>query len=61
MRQEMNRLKDRYPVPEAFRRQARVSGRETFDRLYARSIQDPEGFWSEKARELLAGHGKSDL
>ena len=56
MRQEMNHPKERYPVPEAFRRQARVSGREAYDRLYTRSIQDPEGFWSEKAIELLSWH-----
>jgi acetyl-CoA synthetase len=56
MRHEINRLRERYPVPEAFRRQARISGREAFDRLYARSIGDPEGFWSEKARELLSWH-----
>ena len=56
MRQEMNHPKERYPVPEAFRRQARVSGREAYDRLYTRSIQDPEGFWSEKAMELLSWH-----
>jgi len=56
MRHEMNRLKERYPVPEAFQRQARVSGHEAYDRLYTRSIQDPEGFWSEKAKELLTWH-----
>lgn len=53
---EMNRLKERYPVPESFRRQARVSGREAFDRLYTRSVQDPEEYWAEKASELLAWH-----
>ncbi|MDY7032806.1 MAG: acetate--CoA ligase [Thermodesulfobacteriota bacterium] len=50
----MNKIKERYPVSEAFRRNARISGREAFDRLYTRSIQDPEGFWSEKAMELLS-------
>ena len=34
MQQEMNHPKEQYPVPEAFRRQARVSGREAYDRLY---------------------------
>ena len=56
MGHEINRLKERYSVPEAFRREARISGREAFDRLYRRSIQDPEGFWSEKAKELLTWH-----
>jgi acetyl-CoA synthetase len=53
MRREMTPLKDRYPVPKAFQQRARISGREAYDREYARSIQDPEGFWEEKARELL--------
>ena len=56
MHHEIQLLKKRYPVQEAFRRQARISGREAYERLYARSIQDPEGFWSEKARELLTWH-----
>jgi len=56
MRREMNPLKDRYPVPEDFRDRARISGREAYDREYARSIRDPEGFWEEKARGLLSWH-----
>ncbi|HDZ91667.1 MAG TPA: acetate--CoA ligase, partial [Deltaproteobacteria bacterium] len=56
MGREMNGPEDLYPVPEAFRRQARISGRESYDRLYLKSIQDPEGFWSERAVELLSWH-----
>ncbi len=53
MQQETNKLKELYSVPDAFRRQARISSREAYDRLYTRSIEDPEGFWSEQAKELL--------
>ncbi len=47
MQRETNKVKTLYPVPDAFCRQARISSREAYDRLYARSIEDPEGFWSE--------------
>ncbi|MBW1902158.1 MAG: acetyl-coenzyme A synthetase, partial [Deltaproteobacteria bacterium] len=53
MHQETHELKELYSVPDAFRRQARISSREAYDRLYARSIEDPEGFWSEQAKDLL--------
>ena len=56
MLQKATALRARYPVPDAFRRQARISSREAYDRLYARSIQDPEGFWSEQAKDLLTWH-----
>jgi len=54
MRQKMNPLKDRYPVPADFQGRARISGREAYDREYARSIKDPEAFWANKARVLLS-------
>jgi acetyl-CoA synthetase len=54
MRQKMNPLKDRYPVPADFQGKARIAGRKAYDREYGRSIADPEGFWGDKARELLS-------
>ena len=44
-----------FPPPEAFARHALVSGRDAYDALYRRSIDDPEGFWSEMARASCAG------
>jgi len=38
---------------EDFRKVAYVRDREEYDALYRRSIEDPEGFWAEKAREYL--------
>ena len=35
-----------------FSSRARIPDRATYDRLYAQSIQDPEGFWGPVAREL---------
>ncbi len=56
MRREINSLRERYSVPEAFRRHARIAGRETYERLYKRSMEEPEAFWSQKAKELLSWH-----
>jgi len=50
----MNPVKDRYPVPRDFQRRARISGLEAYQREYARSIEDPEGFWGGKALQLLS-------
>jgi acetyl-coenzyme A synthetase (EC 6.2.1.1) len=44
-------LKDVYPVPESIKKGAYVSGREMYDKMYKRSIEDPEGFWGEVAEE----------
>jgi acetyl-CoA synthetase len=38
--------------PEAFARAAKVSSREQYEALYARSIADPEGFFREQAAQL---------
>ncbi|KEF33391.1 acetyl-CoA synthetase [Deinococcus sp. RL] len=39
------------PPPESFVARARLS-REDYDRLYRRSLDDPDGFWSDVAGEL---------
>jgi acetyl-CoA synthetase len=41
-----------FAPPEAFAKAARVSSREQYAALYKRSIDDPEGFFREQAREL---------
>ncbi|SPD73284.1 acetyl-CoA synthetase [uncultured Desulfobacterium sp.] len=33
---------------------AHIRGREEYDRLYSRSISDPEGFWAEQAKKYLS-------
>ncbi len=42
-----------YPPPEAFRAEAHLSSWDTYLEEYQRSITDPDGFWGEKARELV--------
>ena len=41
-----------FPPPEEFSRRAHIQSMEQYEELYKRSIDDPEGFWAEAAREL---------
>src|SRR5262245_8359017 len=41
-----------FSPPPAFAAAASISGRAQYDALYRRSVDDPEGFWAEMAREL---------
>jgi len=41
-----------FPPSEAFRAQARISTEEDYQARWRRSIDDPDGFWGEVAREL---------
>jgi acetyl-CoA synthetase len=40
-----------YPVPEMWRNAARIDA-EAYERLYRRSIDDPNGFWSEQGERI---------
>ncbi len=41
-----------FPPPAAFSAQARLKSMEEYDRLYVRSIENPEEFWGDAAEEL---------
>src|SRR5262245_58810098 len=41
-----------FPPPEAFAKNARVPAFEKYAAMYKRSIDDPEGFFREQAKEL---------
>ena len=41
-----------FSPPTSFSQQAHLKSREDYDRIYQRSIEDPEGFWAEIASEL---------
>jgi acetyl-CoA synthetase len=43
---------DKYPPPRDFKKRAHVKSLEAYRRIYKHSVEDPEGFWSERAREL---------
>ncbi len=46
-------LKEIYPVPEGVKAKAHIKGKEAYEKLYKRSIEDPKGFWSEIADEYV--------
>ena len=41
-----------FPPPAEFSAKARLGSLEEYERMYARSVEDPEGFWGDAAREL---------
>ena len=41
-----------YPVPEAARARAHIDDAK-YQAMYARSVQDPAGFWAEQAKEFI--------
>ena len=42
-----------FDPPSEFISKARIKGMEEYERLYRRSLEDPEGFWGEMAEENL--------
>jgi len=42
----------KFPPPADFARQAHIGSREEYDKLYAKSIEDPDKFWGEAASDL---------
>ena len=42
-----------FPVPEEMQRQAWVRDLATYQKMYQRSLQDPEGFWGEIAQDFF--------
>jgi acetyl-CoA synthetase len=45
-----------YPVPEDFLSQTHIS-QSRYQDMYRRSVEDPEGFWSERAKEFVSWSG----
>ena len=43
---------DKYPPPKDFKKRARIKSIEAYRRIYKQSVENPEGFWSERAQEL---------
>jgi len=46
-------LKEIYPIPEAAKKKAWVSGRDAYDKLYRHSVEQPEAFWAEVAEQQV--------
>ncbi|MDD3250573.1 MAG: acetate--CoA ligase [Smithellaceae bacterium] len=53
-------LKEIYPIPEAARKKAWVSGRDAYDKLWKRSVEEPEAFWAEIAEQQVTWFKKWD-
>lgn len=53
-------LKDVYPVPDHVRERAHIKSREEYEALHRRSLEDPEGFWTEIAEEYVTWFKKWD-
>jgi acetyl-CoA synthetase len=53
-------LKEIYPIPEAAKKKAWVSGREAYDKLWKRSVEQPEAFWAEIAEQQVTWFKKWD-
>ena len=41
-----------FPPPDAFRQAAHIKSLEQYEQMYRRSIDDPEAFWADAAKEL---------
>ena len=53
MAEENVQLKDIYPVPDKIKKMAYISGREAYDKLWKRSIEEPDAFWGEIGKEYV--------
>ncbi|MEN6318811.1 MAG: acetate--CoA ligase [Syntrophaceae bacterium] len=49
-----------FPVPEWVRKQAYIKSRDEYEKIWKRSIEDPNGFWSEIASEYVDWFKKWD-
>ena len=49
-----------FPPPPEFSRNAYIKSMEEYEKIYKRSAEDPEGFWSEMAEKQLAWFNKWD-
>ncbi len=53
-------LKEIYPIPEKAKKKAWISGREAYDKLWKRSVAEPEKFWAEIAEQQVTWFKKWD-
>ncbi|MBN2761677.1 MAG: acetate--CoA ligase [Bacteroidales bacterium] len=60
MAEEKYELKDVYPVPEEVKAKAYIKGKDEYEKLWKRSIDDPDGFWAEIASEYVEWFKKWD-
>ena len=49
-----------FPPPKEFSQRAHVKSMEQYERIYKRSVEDPEAFWAEEAEKMLHWYKKWD-
>ena len=49
-----------FPPDDAFSKKAHIKSLKEYESIYKRSIDDPDGFWAEKAEEMLSWYKKWD-
>jgi acetyl-CoA synthetase len=60
MAEEKTQLKDVYPIPANIEKMAYISGRAAYDKIWKRSIEEPDAFWGEIAGEYVEWFKKWD-
>ncbi|RME68187.1 MAG: acetate--CoA ligase [Nitrospirae bacterium] len=50
----------KFPPPKEFSERAHIKSMEEYEKMYRRSVEDPEGFWAEMAEEHLHWYKKWD-
>ncbi len=53
-------LKEIYPIPEKAKKKAWISGREAYDKMWKRSVEEPEKFWADVAEQQVTWFKKWD-
>ncbi len=53
-------LKEIYPIPVAAKKKAWISGRDAYDKLWKRSVEEPDKFWAEIAEQQVTWFKKWD-
>jgi len=53
-------LKEIYPIPEAAKKKAWISGRDAYDKMWKRSVDEPEKFWADIAEQQVTWFKKWD-
>ena len=53
-------LKEIYPIPAAAKKKAWISGRGAYDKMWKRSVEEPDKFWAEIAEQQVTWFKKWD-
>ena len=53
-------LKEIYPIPEKAKKKAWISGRDAYDKMWKRSVEEPEKFWADVAEQQVTWFKKWD-